>query len=411
MEVGQMSASELAESYKAAQTAAPIVEAVTPVVTEVVAPVEKFGDNFDKFKDADEDEFAGMSSSEMAAAKAAKALEVDTAGKTPEEIAAAKLIADAAKASKSTKTKLDDNFKQGLDKLFKEQKLDPFAGAEPDSYIIPETWEDVVELMDENKKNWIESARTKDRTELYNEILAKKSPAFQFVMEQASRFDSPAEMVPLLTAVQNQEFSYSLDPTVEEDQVKIIRSTLAIQGLSPTDIEAELVDIKERGKTESRAVALKPVLDKYNQSQTQRILDEKEADENKKKEYWDGYYTTLEDDIFKAKDIDGIKIKNEHKQLIARSLIPDEEIGGLPIYTLIDDLVAKKDFKTLSKIVLMGLDEKLYDSYFVTGKISKSAEGVQRVLRQQKTSGGANEPIVETVKPNTIKKNEYGVFG
>ena len=405
MEVGQMSAAELAETFKAAPVVEPIIEPVAPAV----APVEKFGDNFNKFKEED-DEFAGMSSSEMAAAKAAKELEVDTTGKTPEEIAAAKLVSET-KVTKTSKTKLDDNFKQGLDKLFKEQKLDPFAGDDPDSYIIPETWEEVVELMDENKRNWIESSKAKDRNELYNEILSNKSPAFQFVMEQASRFSSPSEMIPLLTAVQNQEFSYSLDPTVEEDQVQIIRSTLAIQGLSPSDIEAEIADIQDRGKTESRAVALKPVLDKYNQAQTQRILDETEAEEVKKKEYWDGYYSTLEDDIFKSKDIDGIKIKNEHKQLIARSLIPDEEIGGLPIYTLIDDLVAKKDFKTLSKIVLMGLDEKLYDSYFVTGKVSKSAEGVQRVLRQQKTSGGANEPIVEPVRPNTIKKNEYGIFG
>ena len=110
----------------------------------------------------------GVKSSEELAAEAiekAKNGDVDTTGKTPEEIEAAKVQAeiDAKAKGGRPKTKLDDSFKQGFDKLFKEQKLDPFSDGTDTGYIVPETWEDVVEVIEENKKNWIDASKAKDK--------------------------------------------------------------------------------------------------------------------------------------------------------------------------------------------------------------------------------------------------------
>lgn len=372
----------------------------------------KLGDEFNKFQSAP---IVGDKTAEELAAEfeSGKQKVVDTNEeddkekvKTPEEIAAE---AEKNKGGRP-KTKLDDSFKQGLDKLFKAQKLDPYSDGTETGYIVPETWEDVIELLDENKKNWSESVKSTSKEDLLNEILATKSPAWQFLLQNADTYSDPAELVPLLTAVQNEEYSNSLDPTSPDDQEKIIRSAFLIQGLTTEAIQSEIEDLKERGKLENRAKDLKPILDRYNESQTEKILQQKQEEELKKTQFWNGYYQSLEQDIFKSKDLDGAKLKMEHKQLIASALIPDKELGGLPLYTMIDNLVAKGNFKVLSKIALLGMDEKLFDTYFLTQKADKKAESVQKTLRQQGTNSNPIDFESDEQKPKTIRK-PYGYFG
>ena len=238
------------------------------------------------------------------------------------------------------------------------------------------------------------------------------SAAWQFVLQNSELYKDPADLVPLLTAVQNIEYSDSLDVTNQDDQIKIVRATLSIQGLATTDIESEIEDLKERGKLETRATSLKPILDRYNESQAEKVLQEKQQEDLKKSKFWNDYYQNLENSVFKAKDIDGVKLKNEHKQLVASTLIPDEKLGGLPIYTMIDNLVAAGDFNTLTQIVLLGTDKELYDSYFLSKKADIKVEGVQKVLRQIGTSASSSDlEDFEDSKPKPIKKSSYGFFG
>lgn len=400
MEVTTMSAAELAESFSSTNQ-----NQNQTTETKVEKPIFQ----------AQPITFGNKSSEELAAEIAENGLPNNEEGKTEEEIKAeeeAKKIKEELekKSSAKPKTKIDESFKQGLDLLFKEQKLNPYSDGTETGYVLPDTFEEVLELIEDNKKSWIEESKTKDKQELFNELLSTKSPAWQFVLENSNKYNDPSELLPLLTSVQNIEYSNSLDISNEEDQVKIIRATLSIQGLSASDIESEIEDLKERGKTENRATALKPILDKYNETKIEKILQEKEQEEIKKQTFWNGYYQNLENSVFKAKELDGIKLKNEHKQLIASALIPDDNIGGLPIYTLIDNLVANGNFKVLSKIALLGTDEKLFDSYFLTKKADKAAEGVQRILRQTGTNSNSTEFETETQKIKPIKKS-YGYFG
>ena len=97
--------------------------------------------------------------------------------------------------------------------------------------------------------------------------------------------------------------------------------------------------------------------------------------------------------------------------MIASVLLPDEKLGGLPIYTMIDDLVAKGNFKTLAKIALLGSDEQVFDNYFLTKKAEKAAGAVQRVLRQNGTTSNSTEFDDQGQKVKPIKKPSYGYFG
>lgn len=409
MDIGTMSAEELALSFSKGQNQNQNDIPLTPPVN--TSPV-----NMPSI------EMATKSSEELAAEAAEKAktlVNEDGTPKTPEQIKAeedaAKVQADLEAKKNSAgrpKTKLDDSFKQGLDKLFKEQKLNPYSDGTETGYVIPDTWEDVMELFEDNKKDWAEASKAKDKQELFEEILATKSPAWQFVIENSESYKDPADLIPLLTAVQNIEYSAALDPTKEEDQEKIVRASLSIQGIPAESIEAEIQDLKERGKMQSRSTDLKPVLDKYNQAQAAKIVEQREAEEQKKEAFWNDYWQNLETTVIKAKELDGVKLKNEHKQLIASAIIPNKELGGLPIYTMIDKLVAEKNFKALSKIVLLGTDEKLFDTYFLTERVENKVDKVQKVLRKIGTSSTPIETDVEdTTKPRTIKKSVYGYFG
>lgn len=333
--------------------------------------------------------------------------------KTPEQLAdeaATLAAAEAEKDKESKKTKLDDSFKQGLDKLFKENKLNPYSDGTETGYIVPETFEDVLELIEENKKSWVEGAKAKDREELVDEILATKSPAWKFLIQNSENYKDPADLIPLITAVQNQEYSNSLDPKEVTDQEKIVRASLSIQGLPPQAIEDEITDLKERNKLEKRATDLKPVLDKFNANQTAQELERKSKEDQKTEAFWNKHYQSLEDTVFKSKDLDGVKLKDEHKRLIASALIPNEDAGGLPIYTMIDNLIAQGNFKVLSKMTLLGLDEKLFDTYFLTKKADKMADGVQKVLRQSGTSSNSTDLESDQKKVTPMKKS-YGYFG
>lgn len=411
MEIGTMSAEELAKSFSGSQNQNQpqnqppvqnppsqqtiIQEFVKPTTVLTEKSAEELAKEFEEGKQ--------------------KPAENSGEQKTPEQIAAEKEAVEKAEGEKNKggrpKTKLDDSFKQGLDKLFKEQKLNPYSDGTETGYVIPETFEDVLDLIEDNKKSWIEQAKSVEKEELINEILATKSPAWQFLIQNADLYKDPAELVPLLTAVQNQQYSDSLDVSQEEDQEKIVRASLSIQGLPPQTIEDEIADLKERGKLGTRAEVLKPVLDKFNQEQTAQVLRQKEEEQLKTQEFWNTHFQNLEETVFKSKDIDGAKLKNEHKQLIAAALIPDERIEGLPIYAMIDNLLASGDFKRLSKIVLLANDEKLFDSYFLTKKAEKAAEGVQRVLRQSGVTSNATELDDNQPKVNPIRRSSYGYFG
>jgi len=411
MDIGTMSAEELALSFSKGQNqnqndTPPNTPPVNIPIVPSTPPLE----------------MATKSSEELALEAAEKAknhVNEDGTPKTPEQIKAEE---DAAKvqaeleAKKNPggrpKTKLDDSFKQGLDKLFKEQKLNPYSDGTDTGYIIPDTWEEVMELIEDNKKDWTEASKAKDKQELFDEIVATKSPAWQFIIENSELYKDPADLIPLLTAVQNIEYGAALDPSKEEDQEKIVRASLSIQGIPAESIEAEIEDLKERGKIQSRATDLKSVLDKYNQAQAAKIVEQTEAENQKKEAFWNDYWQNLENTVIKAKELDGVKLKNEHKQLIASAIIPNKELGGLPIYTMIDKLVAEKNFKALSKIVLLGTDEKLFDTYFLTERVESKVDKVQKVLRKIGTSSTPTESDVEdTTKPRTIKKSGYGYFG
>ena len=118
-------------------------------------------------------------------------------------------------------------------------------------------------------------------------------------------------------AARIQDFT-NMDLTIEGNQEKVIRQTLADQGFEPDDITSEIDKLKNYGDLEDVSKRHHKVLIKKEKQLSQQISLDAQADTQYKKEQKDEYVTNVRNVLsekLKAKEFDGIplnpKIANE----------------------------------------------------------------------------------------------------
>jgi len=272
-------------------------------------------------------------------------------------------------------SKLPENFGDIVKVLEDKGKL---VGFEDGKY---ESIEDLEALLDANFDNRLEALREEAR----NEVTQGFTPAMKAIFEYAKMgVQQPQQLIPFLTAVDNYQYTIQLDPKLPEHQVEIVRNALSIQGLSPDVVEAELAELSEvEGKLEKRALALKPTLDNFNQKQIEKIYAEQQRAQQDEAAFWNNHQKAVKSKIIDNKTVSGLNLKKEHRQLAYASLAqPDPQLGTLGIYALVDQLIDKGDFETLTEMLLVGFDKKAYYNYIGSSALEKQAEQTQRILRQ-----------------------------
>jgi hypothetical protein len=217
-------------------------------------------------------------------------------------------------------------------------------------------------------------------------------------------------MIPLLQSVRQEDDFANLDTTNEQHQEYIIANALQLQGLDQDTIIDEIADLKQRGKLEERSNKLKPILEKYSAEQTQIVLQQQEEKNAKDQAFWNNHYNKLNTDLISAKDIDGLKFKQDDKNLIANVLLPNQELGGLPIYTIIDNLVGEGNIKLLSKLALLAANEEAFDNYYGVQKIQQNTKSLQRTLRSAVKANSDNDDFEVQKSTQLFQKNNYGNF-
>lgn len=331
----------------------------------------------------------------------------------PEGEAPKKAEGEAPKktTSKNTGTPLDESFVSQLDNLlFKTEKLRPFNTEDGSDYIRPKTWEDLSEVIQANIEDVRTETKNTEKQVLLNELFQESSPAVQFILQNANTFRTAEDMLPLIQSVQQQDDFASLDPKNPDHTEFIVENALRLQGLDEESIAEEIADLKERDRLQSRAEKLKPLLDNYSAQKTEQILAQEQQKTQQDQLFWNSYYQQMNEDLLSAKDIDGMKIKPEHRQIIANALIPNQQLGGLPIYAIIDKLVGERNVKLLSKAVLLLADEQLYDSYYGSKKSNEAAQGLQRQLRGSIKSSSSDNNSDQSSSNNNAPRPKYGNF-
>lgn len=280
-------------------------------------------------------------------------------------------------------------------------QIQPWVDDKTNTVILPQTKEELIELMNQN----IETISENNYRTVEDQFYTSKSPVWQALLQQSEKARSFDDVAPLFQKIQTYEAGVALDLENIEHQEEVIKQNGLIQGVPISAIMSDIADLKERGKLKERAEAIKPNLDKYNELQIQNDII---ARENRERADAIAYQTHIDNVINRIiipKDIAGIKFKDEHKQLIASTLIPDESIGGLPIYAIIDNLVKRGEFEHLAQIALLATDRKSYSNYFGNQVANQVASGLQKKLRDsnQSNSGSVVNDTFRTHEPRPIE--------
>ena len=297
---------------------------------------------------------------------------------TPKE---EELEAGKEKPGGRPKEKLDATDLNSLSILIEAGKIQPWVN-EKNEVIMPTTRQELIELMDDNFTTFNESNLQEVNTQFYQ----TKSPIWQTLLKYAETAKSLDDVAPLFSAMQESEVTENLDLENEAHQEYIIKKFGLIQGFDEATIDADILDYKERGKLKERAEKIKPGLDKYNASKIQQEVERREAAELKKQQDVQVHINSIIENVLSKKEISGVKIKEDHKRYIASTLVPNDSLGGLPIYTIIDNLLTQGKFDVLSRIALLATNEELHDNYFGAKKANQVAASLQKTLRTANTA-------------------------
>lgn len=298
--------------------------------------------------------------------------------------AAAKVVEEANKAKgkggRPAEVKLDDTTKTIFTELITEGKLFGFK----DGRI--ESKKDVVELIEANIQSKIDA----EKTDLLDKVYASQTPAMQFIMNHASKVQSPQELIPLLTSISNIEKIESLDESKPVDQERIVRLKMKLAGDSDELIESEIQDLKDSAKLEAKAKYYKPALSKHYQTETQKIIQVQQEEDRKLEAMFQENHKNIVK-VLESPNIEGLEFKQKDKGIIYELLaVPrDQYDGGVGIYKVIDNLFMKGDFATLSQVALLLGDKKAFDASYTNKTKMLAANTTARILQTTTRTGGA----------------------
>ena len=187
---------------------------------------------------------------------------------TDDEETAPSLVAPANITEREvnhTSLELPKEWREALEKEFNSENpsLIGWEG-EDGKFIIPKTFDELKELINENKKYEVEESKKKWETENVEGL----SPQVQSVMEYAKA--GGKDVTTLLEAWATVESISQLNPNDVNDAEELVRYDLEFKGLDDDDIEEQVDLLKSSGKIFQKAANLKP---KLEQQEVQRIAE------------------------------------------------------------------------------------------------------------------------------------------
>lgn len=126
---------------------------------------------------------------------------------------------------------------------------------EDGKFVVPKTFDELKELINENKKYEVEESKKAWEAETLSDL----SPQVKSIMEYAKA--GGKDVTPLLEAWGTVESISQLNPNNVLDAEELVRYDLESKGLDQEDIEEQLDFLKSTGKITSKAAAIKPKLE------------------------------------------------------------------------------------------------------------------------------------------------------
>ena len=134
---------------------------------------------------------------------------------------------------------------------------------EDGKFIIPKTFDELKQLIEENKKYEVEESKKKWEGEF--------SPQVKSIMEYAKA--GGKDVTPLLEAWGTVESISQLNPNDINDAEELVRYDLESKGLDEDDIEEQLEFLKSTNKIYSKAATIKPKLEEQEIMRIEQMED------------------------------------------------------------------------------------------------------------------------------------------
>ena len=135
---------------------------------------------------------------------------------------------------------------------------------EDGKFVIPKTFDELKQLIDENKKHEVEQNKKQWESDL--------SPQVKSIMDYAKA--GGKDVTPLLEAWATVESISQLNPNDINDAEELVRYDLELKGHSEDDIEEQVDLLRAANKLQAKAANLKPRLEEYEVQRIQSIEQE-----------------------------------------------------------------------------------------------------------------------------------------
>jgi len=159
-------------------------------------------------------------------------------------------------SSSDNSLELPSEWRDALEKEFNSENpsLIGWEG-EDGKFVIPKTFDELKNLIDQNKKYEVEENKKKWETETVDGL----SPQVKSIMEYAKA--GGKDVTPLLESWATVESISQLDPNNINDAEELVRYDLESKGLDDEDIEEQVEFFKNTNKIFSKAHSIKPKLE------------------------------------------------------------------------------------------------------------------------------------------------------
>lgn len=273
---------------------------------------------------------------------------------------------------------LPTEFLSTINDLFEKGVLDPYEG-----YEI-KTKEDLVNLIEDNKRSWEDNLNT----QIFEQRLQELNPQFQSIVKYG--LNGGQDIQTLLETWKDVENTFSIDDTTDQGKEAIVREYLTLTNYGTPDvINEDIATWKELGKLDSKVDFYKPQLQEYHMSKVAEIEQSAMFEQQQKEQYFN-MYTNEVGKVLNQDKIAGLDLDQnlkaylyENVQPIYRSSLTNEPIDALQ--AVVEDLKfgenANPEFYT--ELLLHATNPDAYKQMLLTQLKTEAAISTEKVLRKQ----------------------------
>jgi hypothetical protein len=313
---------------------------------------------------------------------------------TDDEETAPSLVAPANITEREvnhTSLELPKEWQEALEKEFNSENpsLIGWEG-EDGKFVIPKTFDELKELINENKKFEVEENKKKWEQDTVEGL----SPQVQSIMEYAKA--GGKDVTTLLEAWATVESISQLDPRDINDAEELVRYDLEAKGLNEDDIEEQVDLLKSSGKILQKAVNLKP---KLEQQEVQRIAEMEALQKQRAEQLQQNkvrYQTNMSqaiDKTFSDKNISGVIKHSIFEPVYESAFRPGMRVTGFQRGLEELQLDPSKNEHFAEVALLVSDRDKFFEVYGNKIKRDVTADTVKKLKFSKNTNQTADDEV------------------